>query len=155
MKTKLFCDRCGNEIWRYPSQVKTHNFCSRKCLSEFSSRIKNPDGYRQLKNYTNISKHMSDLNRKMNPKRMDFATRAKLSTVKRESCQGKSYIKSFGRHLHRTVAERMLGRKLKSGEVVHHIDGNKQNNAPGNLKVFRNQAEHLRWHLQNGGGDAR
>ena len=66
-------------------------------------------------------------------------------TVHAESCK----------HLHRTVAERMLGRKLKSGEVVHHIDGNKQNNAPGNLKVFRNQAEHLRWHLQNGGGDAR
>lgn len=34
------------------------------------------------------------------------------------------------------VAERMLGRKLKPGEVVHHIDGNKRNNAPENLMVF-------------------
>ena len=42
----------------------------------------------------------------------------------------------------------MLGRKLKPDEVVHHIDGNKRNNEPSNLKVFENQAEHARFHME-------
>lgn len=37
---------------------------------------------------------------------------------------------------HRIIAEQMLGRKLTRNEVVHHIDGNKWNNDPGNLMVM-------------------
>ena len=48
--------------------------------------------------------------------------------------------------VHRDVAEKKLGRKLRKGEVVHHKDRNKQNNSPGNLWVFRSQAEHDRVH---------
>lgn len=47
---------------------------------------------------------------------------------------------------HILVAERTLGRFLVSGEVVHHIDGNKLNNHPDNLRVFASQAEHIRFH---------
>lgn len=36
---------------------------------------------------------------------------------------------------HRRVAAQKLGRPLRSGEVVHHIDGNRQNNHPDNLMV--------------------
>lgn len=36
---------------------------------------------------------------------------------------------------HRRVAERALGRKLKKGECVHHIDGDKLNNANSNLLI--------------------
>ena len=62
---------------------------------------------------------------------------------------GKSYEKTLGVHTHRLVAEKMLGRKLKPGEVVHHIDMDKRNNAPENLRVFKNQAEHALWHKLN------
>lgn len=55
------------------------------------------------------------------------------------------YRKLTGRHEHRVVAEQMLGRPLKRGEIVHHIDGNKHNNVPGNLQVM-SQADHLRLH---------
>jgi hypothetical protein len=42
---------------------------------------------------------------------------------------------------HRLVAEEMLGRLLADDEVVHHRDGNRQNNTPDNLVVMK-RAEH-------------
>jgi len=37
---------------------------------------------------------------------------------------------------HRWVAEKMIGRQLKDGEVVHHVDGDRANNSPKNLIVM-------------------
>lgn len=56
-----------------------------------------------------------------------------------------NYVKLQGRHMHRVVAEEMLGRALLPGEIVHHKDGDKWNNAPENLEVMT-QAEHARIH---------
>ena len=36
---------------------------------------------------------------------------------------------------HILKAEAALGRKLKRGEIVHHVDGNKKNNANSNLFI--------------------
>lgn len=44
--------------------------------------------------------------------------------------------------VHRLVAELQLGRPLQPGEVVHHRDGDKMNNAPENLLVLSSAAEH-------------
>lgn len=38
---------------------------------------------------------------------------------------------------------------LHPGEVVHHINGDKRDNRPENLRVFSSQAEHARWHKEN------
>ena len=151
---KTVCARCGKEIETYPCKIKPHNFCSRRCLAEYSNKTKNPDGYLKRKDYKNISKHLTELNIELNPGRMTFSVRAKLSVARKGSGEGKTYAKSFGQHTHRMMAERMLGRKLLPGEVVHHIDGNKRNNRPGNLMVFKNQAEHAKWHKEHEGGDA-
>lgn len=47
---------------------------------------------------------------------------------------------------HRYIMERELGRPLKSSEIIHHIDHNRQNNKPNNLLVFPTSAEHLMFH---------
>ena len=49
---------------------------------------------------------------------------------------------------HRLVMERKLGRYLTPHEVVHHIDGDSQNNSPENLIVFRTNADHLKSELK-------
>lgn len=44
---------------------------------------------------------------------------------------------------HRVVMESIVGRFLTKEEVVHHIDGNKLNNCPSNLKLYQSNGEHL------------
>lgn len=74
---------------------------------------------------------------------------AQASAVKRGDMQrGKGtrwYVKENGRHQHRVVAEHILGRPLRRGEIVHHKDGNKKNNSPENLEVMT-QGQHMREH---------
>jgi hypothetical protein len=45
---------------------------------------------------------------------------------------------------HRLVMEGSIGRHLTREEVVHHRDGDKQNNSIENLELFSSNAEHLR-----------
>lgn len=47
--------------------------------------------------------------------------------------------------VHVLVAEHRIGRYLEDGEIVHHLDGNRYNNAPENLCVMLNR-EHLVLH---------
>ncbi|WP_445245350.1 HNH endonuclease [Microcoleus sp. OTE_8_concoct_300] len=39
-------------------------------------------------------------------------------------------------YLHRVVAEQTVDRKLRPGEVVHHLDEDKSNNSPENLVIY-------------------
>lgn len=121
------CEECGVIVKMPPFQFKRskHHFCSPQC-------------------------HMKFMNRELNPTRMTPEVREKLRNAKLNSGEGKTYTKTYGRHTHRIVAEQMLGRPLKKGEIVHHIDGNKRNNDPSNLVVMT-QSEHCRLHFKKGG----
>jgi len=51
---------------------------------------------------------------------------------------------------HRIIAERMLGRFLKSNEIVHHKNRIRWDNRPENLEVCESAAEHGIKHRKNG-----
>lgn len=51
-------------------------------------------------------------------------------------------------YVHRLVAEQKLGRRLRPGEVVHHVNGD---NSPDNLEVVADAAAHTRAHYPTDG----
>ena len=147
-RVTVACDWCGEKIEKWPSVIKRHNFCSRQGLADFSNKGKNPGGYDKLKDYSGQSQNMAEINRRLNPSRMTAMTRSKLrqAHLKIEH-NGRTYAKFYGRHQHRLIMEKMLGRKLRDYEVVHHIDGDKRNNDPENLMVMT-AGDHRRFHLR-------
>ena len=50
---------------------------------------------------------------------------------------------------HVLIMENKIGRMLKKGEVVHHVNRNKQDNRPDNLMLFKNRKEHTQYHWDN------
>lgn len=49
---------------------------------------------------------------------------------------------------HRIVMEQSIGRFLKPSEVVHHRDGNRENNSIENLALLSGHAEHRKIHAR-------
>jgi hypothetical protein len=47
---------------------------------------------------------------------------------------------------HRLVMERVLGRHLRPGEVVHHKNHRRDDNRPENLELFESHSAHLKAH---------
>jgi hypothetical protein len=54
------------------------------------------------------------------------------------------------RWCHHVVIEAKLGRSLRPGEVVDHIDGDPTNNSPENLRIFSSHSEHMAAHWREG-----
>ena len=126
MAVEYQCELCGARKRVPASQYKrsVRHFCSAVCRNRFYNADKNKE-------------------------LMTPAVREKLRAARLGSGDATGYEKTYGRHTHRVVAEKILGRPLKKGEVVHHLDGNKRNNAPENLVVFSSQAEHAKWHADH------
>lgn len=63
--------------------------------------------------------------------------------------KGYRYFSDSGRQVSRWSAEKRIGRPLRQGEVVHHINRNKGDNRPGNLWIFKDQRAHDRAHRKD------
>lgn len=94
---------------------------------------------------------------------MWFASHGQAKIVFRPKCAGRLFgnkIRGTGKrtpyimirvdgervYLHRHVWETANGRKLKEGEIVHHVDGNQRNNEPSNLEALAGRSAHLHRH---------
>lgn len=138
----LNCGVCSAPFRRYPSQIKPggtycSDACARKVRRGAVLHCDLCDG--------EFYRHPSEIAR--TEKR--FCSRACHMAWRAINRSPDTYPKIGPVHEHRLVAERVLGRALRPGEVVHHIDEDKQNREPENLAVFPDQATHARCH---GGG---
>lgn len=121
------CVWCGKVF----TAISKQRLCSAQCLSRWRSA------------------HLTEYNRTANPMNKPggvLDARVRRSMEMRGTGEGKAYRKLLGSHEHRVIAAEMIGRTLRRGEVVHHIDGDKLNNDPYNLLVFPSQADHSRVH---------
>ena len=116
------CDQCSSPVTRYPSQFRGSVFCSRECRGKSMVRhgADNPawKGGRYIepgKGYVLV--------------RMPDHHRARAN----------GYVLE-----HLVVMERVLGRQLLPGEVVHHKNHDPADNRAENLELFASNAEHLR-----------
>lgn len=118
------CEVCGEHVERYVEPSKQHagtgRFCSRTCAGV----------WRRGENHPRYVGREIDADGYVLVHRPDHPM-----------SNHRGYIRE-----HRLAAEQLVGRMLEPQEVVHHIDGNPSNNDPANLRVYPDNAAHMRDH---------
>ena len=156
VKQPKICKTCGKEFMY--NKNKSQKYCSHKCYS--ISLIKenfcmdcgvNIKLYRKRCKICH-SKFFKKHNAKISKKRWlnhkyCYHTNGyiMIKVVNHPHANKRGYI-----YEHKLVMEENLGRYLAPTEVVHHKDGNKQNNVISNLRLYKTTNEHTTYHLLKG-----
>jgi len=122
---------CGEKIEVKPWLIGRKKFCSKKCFYKFKS---NPPRkpYKIIKENSGwFKKGVKPWNYGNSKPYFDKNTGYWIISVKRKRIK-----------YHRYVMEKYLGRKLNEEEVVHHKDGDVNNNNINNLELFENKSKH-------------
>jgi len=136
MKADLICNYCGKAYQKYLSLMVNGNnpYCSRRCVGL---------GLRKGSDLTcdNCGKTFYR-SRSEQDSKLKFCSLDCRATHRTEHAKPTTYLKYGPTHRHIVIAEKYLGRPLRKGEIVHHIDEDKHNNEPDNLAVLPNQTFH-------------
>lgn len=139
-RVSLTCGVCGSTFERLACQLTRGRgrFCSNACRFE--------GGKRQTVLHCTLcdapfSRHLSEQDSER-----QFCSRPCYMEW-RALNRGDTYPRQGPEHVHRLVAASVLGRPLRPGEVVHHLDEDKTHNDRSNLAVFPNQSYHARCHF--------
>ena len=149
------CERCGITITaKYPSQLKLKRFCVKCGLTQASRKAD-----RKVELKCIVCGKMFKVKRSHVSKR-ECCSRKCQGVIKSKKISGKNhprwkehkqkpkkYLWKGSQYLHRYLIEQHLGRKLRTDEVVHHINGDTLDNRIENLKLMT-KSEHTRLHYQ-------
>lgn len=153
--TKIICRSCGNSVRHYARQLCKRCYAREIAYPKYRERIcanhrRSYQKHRLKKltyNYEYRQKNRERMrlydkehywkNRdKLNARDREYYHTGNSNTIRKCTLKGTSYwFCGNGKPLHRVIAEKVLGRRLKSNEVVHHIDGDGLNNAHTNLLI--------------------
>ena len=92
--------------------------------------------------YRSYSPRRSSRSSSYRPRRSSGYSRSSGILTRTVNGYSQYYNRSSGswKFTHRRVAEKKLGGKIRSGYEVHHINGNKRDNRPSNLRVLSKSA---------------
>lgn len=163
------CIICGKEYFTIPS--KKSKYCSHKCYSIARKSGIYPAYWTGKKRSAETIKKMSvgNMGHKVwcEGKKLTPEHRKKLSEAKIGKYIGflhpnwkggrkideRGYVRIWigckkWRYEHNLIMEQILDRKLKIGEVVHHINANKSDNRKDNLMLFPTNKAHMEYHIR-------
>lgn len=143
-RIKLTCLECGKTHEKLQCQLTRGRgkFCSKKCANKHRQH-----GQTQKCAFcgTEFYRRFGELNKAV----IRFCSKECYTNNRILKAKKTTYLKSGATHIHILVCEKALGRKLKDGETVHHIDEDKKNNLITNLAVLPSQAIHAKVHFGN------
>lgn len=142
------CPHCKSIFMDWPCRPKI--YCSRQCYAE-SKKSKHPEAMRVCRQ-CGKSFRTNPAYVKRRPDANIYCSRTCMWNYKRDhpSCYVDSlgYLNTRRGRIHRILMENHLGRTLGKEEIVHHINGNKQDNRIENLVVMTKSEHHkLHWRV--------
>jgi len=147
VRIDVSCKGCGKTFGAKKSEVRRgkSNFCSKTCLASFRKRIRTIICEKCGVTFERHNTHRRYCSRECFQSAVDNKEVHKYTTY----LSNGGYPSKHEKPLHRTVAEAVLGRLLKKGEVVHHINGDKMNFKNSNL-IICSQSYHRIIHERMG-----